>query len=148
MFLDSLDNADRYAGMHPGFDAAFRFLRRPDLAALPAGRHPVDGDRVFAIVGRDEGKGRDAARLEAHRKYVDIQYVVSGREVIGWRPLSACAGTGEGYSEEKEIEFFTARPGLWVDVLRGHFAVFFPEDAHAPLAGQGPVHKVVMKVAR
>ena len=147
MILDDLKNADRHAGLHPDFAAAFDFLKRADIGTLPAGRCDVLGKRVFAIVGKDEGKGREKARLEAHRKYIDIQFVVSGEEWIGWRDLAACRESGLGYSAEKEIEFYTAAPTKWFRVPPGSFAIFFPEDAHAPLAGEGPVHKVVVKVA-
>lgn len=147
MILDTLQNVPRHASLHPGFAEAFAFLQRADLVALPAGRVEVIGKRVFAIVGKDEGKGRERARLEAHRKYIDIQFVVSGDEWIGWRDLKTCRESGLGYSAEKEIEFYTATPTKWFRVPPGSFAIFFPEDAHAPLAGEGPVHKVVMKVA-
>ena len=147
MILDTLKNSARYVALHADFAAAFDFLNRPNVAALPAGRCDVLGKRVFAIVGKDLGKGRDKARLEAHRKYIDIQYVVSGDEWIGWRDLRTCRECGLGYSAEKEIEFYTAAAETWSQVPAGSFAIFFPEDAHAPLAGEGPVHKVVMKVA-
>jgi YhcH/YjgK/YiaL family protein len=147
MILDTVENSNRYVALNPDFAAAFDFLKNPDVATLSAGRCEVLGKRVFAIVGKDEGKGRENARLEAHRKYIDIQYVVSGDEWIGWRDLKTCRESGLGYSAEKEIEFYTAAPESWFQVPAGSFAIFFPEDAHAPLAGVGPVHKVVMKVA-
>ena len=147
MILDTLQNAARHAARHPDFAAAFGFLARADIAALPVGRAEVLGDRVFAIVGKDQGRGREKSPLEAHRKYIDIQYVVSGDEWIGWRDLGTCRESGLGYSTEKEIEFYTAAPETWFQVLPGSFAIFFPGDAHAPLAGTGPVHKVVVKVA-
>jgi biofilm protein TabA len=147
MILDTLKNTDRYAGLHPDFATAFDFLRSPSVATLPAGRCEVLEKRVFVIVGKDKGKSRENARLEAHRKYIDIQFVVSGEEWIGWRDLKTCRETGLGYSAEKEIEFYTALPTKWFRVPPGSFAIFFPDDAHAPLAGEGPVHKVVVKVA-
>ena len=147
MILDVLDNAACHFALHPEFAAAFDFLKAPGAAELPVGRHEIRGDRLFAIVGKDQGKGRDKARLEAHRKYIDIQYVVSGDEWIGWRDLKTCRESGLGYSAGKEIEFYTAAPTKWFRFPPGSFAIFFPEDAHAPLAGEGPVHKVVVKVA-
>lgn len=147
MILDVLTRSGRYSDLHPDFAAAFDFLRRRDLADLPAGRHEVCGNRVFAIVGRDTGRGREKSPLETHRKYIDIQFVVSGDEWIGWRDVNTCRDSGLGYSTEKEIEFYTAAPEKWFRVPPKSFAIFFPEDAHAPLAGKGPVHKVVVKVA-
>jgi YhcH/YjgK/YiaL family protein len=147
VILDHLAQAARLDALHPGFARAFEFLRRPDLAALPPGRHEVDGDRVFALAGAETGRGRARARLEAHRRYADIQYVVSGNEVMGWRALASCRSTGLGYDASKDIEFFAAEPAIWLPVAPGGFAVFFPEDCHAPLAGDGIIRKVVMKVA-
>ncbi len=147
MILDTLENSARYVRLHPAFAAAFEFLRRGDLKGLAPGRHELDGARLYVSVARENGRGRDGARLEAHRKYADIQFTAEGTEWIGWRPLSACAGTGSGYLEERDIEFFTARPEVFFPVPAGSFAIFFPEDAHAPLAGDGPVRKVVVKIA-
>lgn len=147
MILDHLQQAWRYAGLYPGFDAAFRFLERADLAALADGRYEIDGDRVYALVQRPAGRGLDAARLEAHRRYIDIQVVLAGYEVIGWSSLAVCAGAGEGYDAVQDVELFAGRPAVWTAVGGREFAVYFPEDAHAPLAGAGPLHKVVVKVA-
>jgi biofilm protein TabA len=146
MILDTLDNAGRYATLHPSFAAAFEFLRKQDLASLPVGKREVDGAQVYASISEDQGRGLTVAKLEAHRKYIDIQYVVSGNELIGWHSLASCRATGQGYSTDKDIEFFTARPDVWVRVPPDSFAIFFPEDAHAPLAGDGWVRKVVLKV--
>jgi biofilm protein TabA len=147
MILDDLKLADRYIALHPGFAAGFAALRRPDLASLDVGRHVLDGDRLFMIVGRDAGRGQTGARLEAHRRYIDIQYVISGREEIGWRPTAECSRITEAYSDERDLMFFGDSSESWFKVLAGKFAIFFPEDAHAPLAGTGSIHKAVIKVA-
>ncbi len=60
------------------------------LTELSAGRHEIDGPRLFVMMGHDLGRGHDKARIEAHRQYIDIQYVISGREEIGWKPTPAC----------------------------------------------------------
>lgn len=146
MITDALENAEKYEGLHPGFAAAFAFLRQAGIANLAVGRHEVDGARLYAVVGRDEGRGRGGARLEAHRRYIDIQFTVEGRELIGWADLAACRAGSHGYDEERDLEFFEGTPARWITVPRGSFALFFPDDAHAPLAGEGPVHKVVVKV--
>jgi biofilm protein TabA len=147
VILDTLSNASRYGALHGGFARAFDFLRRADREELPPGRHEVDGAHLYASIGRDEGRGRGNARLEAHRKYIDIQFVVSGEEVIGWEDLKTARARALGYDAGKDIEFYAGAPRLWIPVPPGTFAIFFPEDAHAPLAGAGPVHKIVMKVA-
>ncbi|MDH7504523.1 MAG: YhcH/YjgK/YiaL family protein, partial [Verrucomicrobiota bacterium] len=78
--------------------------------------------------------------------YIDIQFCLSGHEEIGWKPTDSCCGA-EGFDEEKDLGFFTDESEAWSAVGPGRFAIYFPADAHAPLGGAGPVHKVVVKVA-
>ena len=147
MLIDNLQNADRCLPLHPVFVGAFAFLRRVDLDQLPSGRHEIDGERLYAIVSRDQGRGCEQSLLEAHRRYIDIQFVVSGEECIGWLPISDRKRVSSPYNADKDLEFFFDRPATWLVVSPGNFVVFYPEDAHAPLAAQGPIHKVVVKVA-
>jgi YhcH/YjgK/YiaL family protein len=147
MILDELTVADRYYGLSPRLQAGFEFLRQTDLAALTIGRHSIAGDQLFALVSDDQGRSETGARLEAHRRYIDIQLATAGVEIIGWRALAACRSIAEPYAEARDIAFFGDRPETWLTLSAGLFAVFFPDDAHAPLAGQGAVRKVVIKVA-
>ena len=78
MITDILTNAERYTPLHPRFAAAFEFLRRPDLDTLSTGRHVIDGDELFVLIQRSSGRTREEAKLESHRRYIDIQYVIAG----------------------------------------------------------------------
>ena len=147
MILAMIEEAYRYADCHHGLSRGFEFLQTTKLDALPDGKHAIDGERLFAIVAHDQGRGRDGAILEVHRKYIDIQYVIGGHELIGWQPLSRCSAVKQAYNIETDLAFFLERPPTWFELAPRSFAVFFPEDAHAPLAAEGRVHKVVVKVA-
>ena len=147
MVLDTLQRAERYAPLHRACARAFRYLAEADLDALPAGRTDIDGDDMFVIIDRKDGRGREGARLEAHRRYIDIQYTIHGEEEIGWSPLAACSAPAGPFDTAKDIVFFDDAPSCWVTVPRGSFAIFFPDDAHAPLAGQGAVTKAIIKIA-
>jgi YhcH/YjgK/YiaL family protein len=147
MILDELAAAHRYHGLNPLFREGFAFLARTDLESLDSGRHELVGDRLFALVNRDPGRGRAGARLEAHRKYIDIQYLVSGTEEIGWRPTRLCQQLSEDYDEARDIMFFADEPLTWIALPPGKFMIFYPDDAHAPLAASGLNTKVVLKVA-
>ena len=147
MIVDRLEHADRYCDMHPAFAQAFAFLKRSDLAELPAERHEIDGDRLFCIISQGPGRPRSEAKLEAHREYIDIQYVIAGDEEMGWKPTADCRISHTPYDAEKDIEFFQDEPDSWNDVPPGSFVIFFPQDAHAPLVGEGEIHKVVLKIA-
>jgi YhcH/YjgK/YiaL family protein len=147
MILDTLSRAGRYAGLHRRFERAFRFLAETDLESLPAGRSDIDGDEMFVILDRKDGRGRDGSRLEAHRRYIDIQYTVRGHEEIGWAPLAQCVDPDAGFDSEKDIIFFRDPPSAWLRVPPGTLAIFFPDDAHAPLAGSGALTKAIVKIA-
>ena len=146
MILDVLGNCAAYAALHQSFAQAFEFLRATDLGALPAGRHAVDGDQMFLSIDRVVGRGRDGARLEAHRRYIDIQLTLEGVEEIGWMTRSECSKAA-AFDPERDIGLFDDRPQTWLVVPPGHFCIFFPEDAHAPLAGRGRVDKAILKIA-
>ena len=146
MILDTLARSRRYASLHPAFGRAMDFLADTDPATLAEGRYDIDGDRVYALVMTVDGKGREAARLEVHRRYIDIQVTVDGTEIIGWSPLESCS-EDEGFDPETDVGFFADAPVSWATVPAGHFAVFFPEDAHAPLATTETVTKIVVKIA-
>ncbi len=147
MILGRLENAERWEKVHPGFAAGFAFLRRADLAELPAGRHEIDGSRLYAMVIRGSGKGQGRAKLEIHRKYIDIQHSVTGPDVIGWKPASELGKSEQPFNEEKDVQLFLDAPDSWTTVPEGCFGIYFPEDGHAPQAVEGAVHKVIVKVA-
>ncbi len=146
MILDTLGNAAKYAGLKVGISEAFGFLDQPGLAELPDGEYEILGDRVYAIIAHENGRQIDEGKLEGHRKYIDIQYVISGEESMGWKAREGLVNTTE-YDAKKDLEFFEGEPDSIVRVSPGSFTIFLPTDAHLPLIGTGPIHKVVVKVA-
>lgn len=146
MILDTLGNAAKYTGLKMGISEAFGFLDQPGLADLPDGKYEILGDRVYALVARENGRKVSDTQLEGHRKHIDIQYVISGDESMGWAPREGLASSVD-YDAEKDLEFFEGEPVSFMRVPPGSFAVFLPTDAHLPLIGNGSIHKVVVKVA-
>lgn len=147
MILGRLDNAWRWEKLHPAFPAAFTFLRQTGLNLLPKGRHEIDGNGLYAVVILDQGHGKDGARLEVHRRYIDIQYSVTAADLIGWKQAADCRDPEQPFDDERDFQLFRDTPDSWTVIPPGCFAIFFPEDAHAPQAADGAVHKVVVKVA-
>ena len=147
MILSSLSQSSRYADLHPLFPRAFEYIRNTDLYALTPGRYPIVGDELFAIVEHVPGRTREMARLEAHRRYIDIQLVLDGVDEMGWKPLADCHNPVSDHSIEKDIRFFHDAPASWIPVPPDHFCIFFPEDAHAPLVAEGLIRKVIFKIA-
>lgn len=147
MILGSLTETSRLEAAQPAFVQAFRFLRRPDLALLQPGRIPIADNRIYALVQRGPGRRREDARLETHQQYLDIQYIVSGTDDMGWRDRSTCRRPADAYAPEKDIQFYLDAPDTWIPVHAGAFVVFFPEDAHLPSISAGELHKIVIKIA-
>ena len=125
---------------------AFAYLRDTDLKALADGRYELDGEKLYALVMTVDGRGQAGAKFEVHRRYIDIQAVVSGTDVMGWSPLAACRQPLP-FDAVKDCGFYGDAPLSWIVVPAATFAVFWPDDAHAPLAGSGAIKKVVVKVA-
>jgi biofilm protein TabA len=147
MILNVLTSEERLRKLHPGFGAAFQFLQGTNLNQLPEGRREIDGPRLYALVVRGQGRGQKGAKLELHRRYIDIQYSITGPDVIGWKQISTCLNPVEDYDEQKDVQLFLDASDSWVTIPQGSFGIFFPQDAHAPMAAEGPIHKVVVKVA-
>lgn len=147
MIIDHIKNVSFYGGIHPGIDRALEYLSQTDLAALDSGRYALDGDRVFALVQRYDTKPREQGVWEAHRRYIDVQYVAAGLERMGYAPLESLTVT-QPYVSDKDCELLAGN-GDFILASAGTFAVFFPQDAHMPgLACEQPrpVVKVVVKV--
>lgn len=147
MILAKLNESNRYRALHPLFARAFDFLRKSDLSALAPGKHAVEGEQIFAIVEDCAGRTRAEAKLECHRRYIDIQLVLEGVDEMGWKPVAECVDPATDYDAARDIRFFNDAPSSWVATPPGAFCLFFPEDAHAPLISTGKIRKVVVKIA-
>ena len=147
MILDALENIHRYLALNEGFSKGIEFLLRPDLKQLPARKYEIDGDRVYATVAKDDGRKKEDAHLEIHKKYIDIQLILAGTDEMGWKALTSCQHLAGEYDKASDIQFFADDPDVWLPVERGFFVIFFPEDAHMPMISAGRIHKVVVKVA-
>ncbi|MDO4879516.1 MAG: YhcH/YjgK/YiaL family protein [Neisseria sp.] len=146
MIADSISNAARYAALYPDFAQAFRLLQTLDFAKLPDGQVPCDNPNIRIFVGSEPMRSKAAAKPEAHLKHIDIQVPLSGTETYGWTDRSRLQN-GLGYDGARDIEFFDCEPESWLDICVGEFALFFPNDAHAPLVGEAEtIRKAVFKI--
>jgi biofilm protein TabA len=145
MILDNIKNARQYHYLHPAFEAAFQFLSESDISSLEEGKHLIN-DKCFAIISRGIGVTKDKVKLEAHNDHIDIQFINKGIDLIGWRYREACCKPIGTFDETKDYILFEDSVEDFITVNEGFFAVFYPSDAHAPLAGSGSFEKVVVKV--
>ncbi len=131
------------------WDKAFGFLKNNDLTTIEAKRYEIDGSDVFAIVSEYMTKNDEDARYEAHLEYVDIQYVINGRELIGLAPMSKKGEILEHYNEANDIMFLTVSQFRNLEATPENFFIFFPDDIHRPGLRDGDtrmVRKIVVKV--
>jgi len=148
MIVDTLAQAARYADIHPRFQAAFDFLQKTNWESVADGRIEIQGKDLFALIQRYETKPLCEAKLEAHRLYIDIQFIISGEEAIGYAPLADQKETTP-FNSEKDIGFYAGRASF-TRLEKGMFAIYFPHDAHAPgrfLETPCAVRKAVLKIA-
>ena len=146
MILDSLNNAGKYISLHPRFAKAFEFIKSQDLANIEPGKYPIDGPELHASVSIKEGYSRDEAKFEAHNNWIDIQVCATGKEQMGWSSRERVSSPIGEYNAEKDVTFFSDKPDTFFTLQAGQFAIFFPEDVHAPQIGEGPLKKLVVKI--
>lgn len=148
MILDTLQNRELYYTLSPRLRRAFEWLEQTDVTALAPGRHDIEGDDIFVNVSELDLRPRSAAALEVHNKYIDIQVVFGGVEEFGWSPRSAVQLPRAEFDSDKDIQFFDDIPQTFYSVREGEFTILMPEDAHAPMLGEGHVRKLIFKVRK
>lgn len=146
MIVDTLENLEKYTSLNPLFAQAVEFLKSQDLQNLEIGKTELKGKDLFVNVAQTKPKTKEEAKLETHNDYIDIQIPLSGIEVMGYTPAKACIPADALYNAEKDITFFEGLAETYVEVKPGMFAIFFPQDGHAPGVTPDGVKKVIVKV--
>jgi YhcH/YjgK/YiaL family protein len=146
MILDTLSNSKLYESVHPRFKKAFEYLRNTDLKSLPLGKIELEGSNLLVNVVDITGKPASEARMETHRKFIDIQVPVGNTETMGWLAAENLKNPTAPYDAEKDITFFTDKASVFIPVQPYEFAVFFPEDGHQPGIAEGVYRKIIVKV--
>lgn len=147
MIVDTITNAGKYFSLHPLFANAFEYIQQTDLVNAPDGKSDL-AEGLKTIISNAPGKTLAASlsKFECHDKHIDIQYCINGLETLGWKPRSSCFIPNGEYNDEKDVRFFSDEPDMFFQLTNGQFAIFFPEDVHAPMIGDGIIKKLVIKV--
>lgn len=131
---------------NPNYKRALEFIKSTDLHSLPNGTHVIDGDNLWVNIVDSPLKDKSEAKFEVHDRYIDIQIPLSGEETYGVMPRSMCSKPVGEMNVEKDFLFFDDPLGPLMTVEPDKMIVFGPETAHAPLIGEGVIHKAVFKV--
>jgi YhcH/YjgK/YiaL family protein len=147
MIVDKLKNASQYSGLSPRLCSGLEYLQQTNFSDVTPGRYELDGANLYALVQEYNTKPLDQGKVEAHRKYIDIQYMVQGVERMGYGDISDL-DVSVPYDDSKDAMFLTGDCDFFI-MRAGTFMVFFPQDGHMPgiiHGGSQPVKKVVVKV--
>jgi YhcH/YjgK/YiaL family protein len=150
MIYDFLANAETYRHVKPGIALALDYLKKTDFTDVPSGKYELDGTKVYALVQRYQTKPVAGSVWESHRKHIDVQFVFKGEERFGYVPLSEAPAMTQPYDEKTDAALY-APAHITLPLKAGQFAVFYPQDIHAPCLAEkdvpSEVIKVVVKVA-
>ena len=149
MIFDRLNNSDKYEALNDKFKKAFDFLKTQDLKKLKDGKYLIDDENIFANVQTLITKDEAEKKWEAHRKYIDIQYVIRGKEKMGYGMFEDFKSSIP-YDDKKDIEFLEGNTFNFINVNQGDFVVFYPQDVHSPMLKvekNEEIKKVIIKIA-
>jgi YhcH/YjgK/YiaL family protein len=146
MISDSLKNSARYEQIHPLFKQAFEYIKSSDFTQVLSGKIELIPGKLTVIIADIVGKEISMGTLETHNKYIDIQMPIIGSETIGWKPTEKLMNVSTPYCEENDITFFSDASAGYTTLTPGDFAIYFPEDGHAPGIGNGSIRKVIVKI--
>lgn len=147
MIIDKLSNSNLYDFKNLRIKKALYFLSVKNFSEINDGKYEIEGDNIFAIINTYNTKNDNDAQLEAHRKYIDVQYVASGSELVGYAPLGN-QKVIKNYNEENDYELFGGDCS-YISFSERMFAIFFPGDLHKPGIKDfdtEEVKKIVVKV--
>lgn len=145
MVIDTLENLEKYVSLNPLFKDVVAFIKANDMNMLEEGKHQIKGGDLFVNIQRAKGKTREEALLETHKKMIDIQIPLSTSETFGYTPLKNLPEME--YNEEKDITKYKGLADSYVTCEPGQFAIFFPQDGHAPcISDEEEIRKAIFKV--
>lgn len=145
MVIDTIENLEKYVSLNPLFKDVVEFIKSNSLDDLEVGKHAIKGADLFVNIQMAKGKSKETALLETHKKMIDIQIPLSTPETYGYTPL--CDLPEAEYNDEKDITKYVGEADTYVTCKPGEFAIFFPQDGHAPcISGEAEIKKAIFKV--
>lgn len=147
MIIDTIENASQYFLLNPMFEKAFDYLKDKNLDSLEVGVTEIQ-ENLKMIVFDEMAKTKEESlsKFECHNQNIDIQICLKGTENIGWKSRQKCTNLVGEYSTEKDVLFYNDNPDMFFQLNENQFAIFYPNDVHAPMIGNGNIRKIVFKV--
>lgn len=146
MIIGDIKHSSRYESLHPLFKKAFEIAKNTDWFATELGKKEIDGENLFIINSNPECLSKENQVLEYHKKYLDIHILLEGEETIGWKSLDDCQNEKKAFDTTDDYGLYSDIPTSYATLKVGQFAIVYPEDAHAPIIGEGKIRKLVVKI--
>lgn len=147
MILLKLTDSSRIEGLHPLFKTLFDFVKTHDLSKVEASRIELAGNDLFINVADATLMKKEVQKLEVHKEYIDVHFPLSGTEVFGWRAIDNIGKDSEApFDCENDFALYNAPASTYLEIHPGECVIVYPEDAHAPIIGEGKLRKLIAKV--
>lgn len=146
MIIAKIQDSAHIEALHPAFKTLFDYVKSQDFTQVPLGRIELDGEKLFVNNDTPVLRSREEQCMEVHRRYIDVHIPLDKVETIGWKATCDCCNIKEDYDETHDRMFYNDTPSTYIDVQPGEFCICYPEDAHAPIIGEGTLRKLVAKV--
>lgn len=146
MILANLSDSSRYEPLHPLFKTVFDFIKANDLTKKDLGQIELNGEDLFINNIEVKLVSKENQALEIHREYIDIHIPLDKPEIIGWKSLQNLKNSRKEFNIKDDFALYDEVAANYIQVLPGEFLIAFPEDAHAPIIGNGTLRKLIVKV--
>ncbi len=146
MIYTTLSESSRIESLHPKFKELFDYVKNNDLLNQETGRITLDGDLLFINNVNPQMVKPEDQVLEVHQEYIDVHFPLDKPEIIGVRPLQDCEKLKSPFNKEEDYALYEDTPSNFITVNPGEFLIVYPEDAHAPIIGEGKIRKLIAKV--
>lgn len=146
MILATINDYQRISPLHPLIEKAMQYVSSHNLTEQPLGRITIDGDDLYINNSLVDAVERNQQLLEMHRKYIDIHILLQGDETIGWKPLERISHICRPYDDEDDCAFSDDKADAYINLTPGDIIIAYPEDAHAPIIGEGKIRKLIVKI--
>ena len=147
MIIADLADSARYEKLHPLFKLLMDYVKSHDFSEVAPGRIEIQGDDLFINVDETVMQPKEERKLEVHRWYIDVQIPLSATEMVAWQPLSTIRMASDApFDETRDCALYSMQATNYFEAHPGQFYMLFPEDAHGPIIGQGPIKKLDAKL--
>lgn len=146
MIYSTLTESKLIECLHPKFKQLFDYVKEHDLLHQETGRITLDGDNLFINNVNPQMVTAEEQVLEVHHRYLDVHIPLDKAEIIGIKPLVNCTNLKSEFNSEDDYALYSDKPTNYLTLQPGEFLIVYPQDAHAPIIGEGKIRKLIAKV--